>query len=126
MLTWRAQVDGAATPGWAGGETPAVGATPKRGRSRWDETPAGVGVAPGATPMIGATPLVGMTPMATPMGGMDMATPSPASAAAAAAKVPLTAEQYQVWGGCVRGLLQPCKLGIARSMLLRLLPGAWC
>ena len=40
--------------------------------------------------------LGGATPMVTPMGGMDMATPSPASAAAAAGKVPLTAEQYQV------------------------------
>ena len=42
--------------------------------------------------------LGGATPMATPMGGLDMATPSPASAAAAAGKVPLTAEQYQVRG----------------------------
>jgi len=90
----RAQADGAATPGWAPGATPAVGATPagKKQRSRWDETPAGVAVAPGATPMVGvgATPF-GMTPGMTPMGGADMATPSPG----ALGKVPMTAEQYQ-------------------------------
>lgn len=88
------QIDGAATPGWAPGETPAVGATPaKKGRSRWDETPAGVSGAFGATPMIagGATPF-GMTPGITPLGGMDMATPSPSMLN----KVPLTAEEYQV------------------------------
>ncbi|BDA41401.1 Splicing factor 3B subunit 1 [Coccomyxa sp. Obi] len=87
------RVDGGATPGWAPGETPAVGATPagKRGRSRWDETPAGVGMAGGATPMMGQTPMMGMTPAVTPMGGMDMPTPSPSSLP----KVPLTAEQYQ-------------------------------
>eukprot|EP00884_Botryococcus_braunii_P022437 jgi/Botrbrau1/8878/Bobra.50_2s0033.1 len=87
------RIDGAATPGWAPGETPAVGATPaKKGRSRWDETPAGVTGAFGATPMIGvgATPF-GMTPGITPMGGMDMATPSPSLLN----KVPLTAEEYQ-------------------------------
>ena len=71
-----------------------MGATPsgKRGRSRWDETPAGVGMAGGATPMMGQTPMMGMTPAVTPMGGMDMPTPSPSSLP----KVPLTAEQYQV------------------------------
>jgi splicing factor 3B subunit 1 len=88
------QIDGAATPGWAPGETPAVGATPaKKGRSRWDETPAGVSATFGATPMIaaGATPF-GLTPGMTPMGAMDMATPSPSMLN----KVPLTAEEYQV------------------------------
>ncbi len=93
------QVDGGATPGWAAGETPAVGATPagKRGRSRWDETPLNVGMAGGATPMIGQTPMMGMTPAMTPMGGMDMPTPSPSSLGPS---VPLTAEQYQVRSLC--------------------------
>ena len=91
------QADGSATPGWAPGETPAVSATPgsRRGKSRWDETPAGPGMGMGlggATPMPGQTPMVGMTPLATPMGGMDMPTPSPSSLA----KQPLTAEQHQV------------------------------
>ncbi|KAK9834053.1 hypothetical protein WJX81_006031 [Elliptochloris bilobata] len=90
------RADGAATPGWAPGETPAVGTTPagKKQRSRWDETPAGVALAPGATPAmgVGATPLgFGVTPGMTPMGGADMATPSPS----ALGKVPMTAEQYQ-------------------------------
>jgi hypothetical protein len=40
---------------------------------------------------VGATPF-GMTPGMTPMGGMDMATPSPSLLN----KVPLTAEEYQV------------------------------
>lgn len=97
ILTGRCagvQVDPGATPGWAPGETPAVGATPagKRGRSRWDETPVGVGMGGGATPMMGQTPMMGMTLAMTPMGGMDMPTPSPSSLP----KVPLTAEQYQV------------------------------
>ena len=91
-------MDGAATPGWAPGETPAVGATPssKKGRSRWDETPAGqssLGATPAATPGIGATPM-GMTPAATPMGGMDMPTPSPSQLPTASAQ--MTPEQYQV------------------------------
>ncbi len=46
----------------------------------------------GATPMVGATPMLGATPLATPMGGMDMPTPSPSSLS----KQPLTAEQHQV------------------------------
>ncbi|KAK9858437.1 hypothetical protein WJX84_009169, partial [Apatococcus fuscideae] len=91
-----------ATPGWAPGETPAGGLgatpTPKRGRSRWDETPMGPGMTPGgmtpgATPGPGATPMMGATPTIgpTPMGGMGMETPSPSQLG----KVPLSAEQYQ-------------------------------
>jgi splicing factor 3B subunit 1 len=73
-----------ATPGW--GDT---GATPaKRTRSRWDETPAAL--APGATPAFGATP--SGYGGATPFGFGDAPTPSPA--AALAAGVPLTPEQY--------------------------------
>ena len=76
------QVDGGATPGgWAGGETPGLGATPKKQRSRWDETP--MGVASSATPMLGATPMMGATPGATPLMTPGMAagmeTPSPSS-----------------------------------------------
>ena len=90
------QADASATPGWAPGETPAVAATPgsRRGKSRWDMTPAGPGMMGGATPAIGATPMMGMTPLATPMGGMDMPTPSPSSLP----KQALTAEQHQVRG----------------------------
>lgn len=88
------QADASATPGWAPGETPAVAATPgsRRGKSRWDMTPVGPGMMGGATPGIGATPMMGMTPLATPMGGMDMPTPSPSSLP----KQALTAEQHQV------------------------------
>ena len=84
-----------ATPGWAGGETPAVGATPtpKRQRSRWDETPMGATPAPGATPAVGVGMPLGMTPGATPVGGLDMATPSPSMLPTGATP---TAEQYQV------------------------------
>ena len=81
-LDLHVQVDGGATPGgWAGGETPGLGATPKKQRSRWDETP--MGVAPSATPMVGATPMMGATPGATPLMTPGMAagmeTPSPSS-----------------------------------------------
>ena len=71
--------------------------TPKRGRSRWDETPAGaaMGATPaqgaaayGATPMMGA----GATPMQTPMGGMAMETPTPSQLQTGQ----VTPEQYQV------------------------------
>ena len=73
------QVDGSATPGWAGGETPGIGATPKKQRSRWDETP--MGVAPSATPMMGATPSMtpGATPLMTPGMAAGMETPSPSA-----------------------------------------------
>ena len=92
------QADAAATPGYAPGETPAMGATPtpKRGRSRWDETPAGpgLGATPAQVPGYGATPMMaaGATPMATPMGGMDMSTPTPSQLQAGQ----VTPEQYQV------------------------------
>ncbi|CAI7766392.1 unnamed protein product, partial [Closterium sp. NIES-53] len=114
---------GGATPGLGGGATPAgmawdatpklsAGATPtpKKTRSRWDETPAGGGVTPaggggGATPSaaVGMTPS-GMTPGGvtpggatpggfgvTPVGGMDMATPTPGQIAL---RGPLTPEQF--------------------------------
>ncbi len=73
------QADGGATPGWTGGETPGIGATPKKQRSRWDETP--MGVAPSATPMMGATPSMtpGATPLMTPGMGAGMETPSPSA-----------------------------------------------
>ncbi|CAL5222736.1 g5143 [Coccomyxa viridis] len=89
------RADASATPGWAPGETPAVAATPgsRRGKSRWDMTPVGPGMMGGATPGIGATPMMGMTPLATPMGGMDMPTPSPSSLP----KQALTAEQHQAF-----------------------------
>ena len=47
----------------------------------------------GMTPALGATPMAaaGMTPMATPMGGLDMATPSPSTLPSGQ----MTAEQYQ-------------------------------
>ena len=73
------QADSGATPF---GETPGQlgGATPKKGRSRWDMTPAGAPSATpamgvGATPMWGATP--GTTPLVTPSGMAGMETPTP-------------------------------------------------
>ncbi|CAI5475130.1 unnamed protein product [Closterium sp. Yama58-4] len=115
---------GGATPGFGGGgatpagmawdATPKLSAgatpTPKKTRSRWDETPAGGGVTPtggggGATPSaaVGMTPS-GMTPGGvtpggatpggfgvTPVGGMDMATPTPGQIAL---RGPLTPEQF--------------------------------
>lgn len=62
-MTWDA------TPKLGGLATP----TPKRQRSRWDETPATMG---SATPMAGATPAP-YTPGVTPVGGVDLATPTP-------------------------------------------------
>ncbi|KAK1353632.1 Splicing factor 3B subunit 1 [Heracleum sosnowskyi] len=50
----------------AGGVTP----TPKRQRSRWDETPVNMGC---ATPMAAAA----YTPGVTPVGGVELATPTP-------------------------------------------------
>eukprot|EP00897_Mesotaenium_endlicherianum_P003517 jgi/Mesen1/3193/ME000184S02249 len=91
-------VDGDATPAAGmtpGGATPAgmtwdatpklTGATPKKQRSRWDETPATMG---SATPLPGATPsfLSGITPM----GGMGLATPTPGQIAI---RTPMTPEQ---------------------------------
>ena len=81
MLNWLStmQADGGATPGWTGGETPGLGATPKKQRSRWDETP--MGVASSATPMMGATPSMtpGATPLMTPGMAAGMETPSPSA-----------------------------------------------
>ena len=97
----RLAADGDATPG-GGGATPAgmtwdstpkagVTPTPKKNRSRWDETPATVG---GATPMMGGmTPGGAFTPGITPMGGIDMATPTPGQIAL---RAPMTPEQYNM------------------------------
>lgn len=63
-VTWDATPKGLATP------------TPKRQRSRWDETPASI---TSATPMAGATPAGAFTPGITPVGGMDLATPTPSA-----------------------------------------------
>eukprot|EP00850_Spirogloea_muscicola_P020877 SM000229S07513 [mRNA] locus=s229:150597:158007:+ [translate_table: standard] len=81
-MTWDA------TPKLAGMATP----TPKRQRSRWDETPASMG---GATPMVAATPggTFGMTPGVTPLGGIDMATPTPGHITL---RTPMTPEQYNM------------------------------
>lgn len=84
------QGDGA-TPAW-GGETPAVlGDGMKKGRSRWDETPANIG--PSATPMVGAGVTPGFFSGATPAATMGMETP--ATAALRQQQVPMTPEQYQ-------------------------------
>ena len=86
---------GGETPGW--GATPADGAggaTAKRTRSRWDETPQHL-AAVGATPAYGgmaATPLA--YGAATPLVGGSLFEAGPGSMAAAAAGVPLTPEQY--------------------------------
>jgi len=90
------QVDGSATPGWAGGETPGIGATPKKQRSRWDETP--MGVAPSATPMMGATPSMtpGATPLMTPGMAAGMETPSPSAMQPGVSEVNVVAWQQLV------------------------------
>uniref|UniRef100_A0A7C9EUK9 TOG domain-containing protein n=1 Tax=Opuntia streptacantha TaxID=393608 RepID=A0A7C9EUK9_OPUST len=79
-MTWDA------TPKLSGMATP----TPKRQRSRWDETPATMG---SATPMAGATPAAAMTPGVTPVGGIDLATPTPGQINL---RGPLTPEQYNL------------------------------
>ncbi|KAL5981994.1 Splicing factor 3B subunit 1 [Asimina triloba] len=79
-MTWDA------TPKLAGLATP----TPKRQRSRWDETPASMG---SATPMPGATPAAAYTPGVTPVGGIDLATPTPGAINLRGA---LTPEQYNL------------------------------
>ncbi|XP_010520843.1 PREDICTED: splicing factor 3B subunit 1 isoform X2 [Tarenaya hassleriana] len=76
-VTWDATPKGLATP------------TPKRQRSRWDETPATMG---SATPMAGATPAA-YTPGVTPIGGVDLATPTPGQINLRGA---LTPEQYNL------------------------------
>ncbi|XP_059296065.1 uncharacterized protein LOC132049328 [Lycium ferocissimum] len=75
-----------ATPKLAGLATP----TPKRQRSRWDETPATMG---SATPMAGATPAAAYTPGVTPVGGVELATPTPG---AINLRGPMTPEQYNL------------------------------
>ncbi|KAJ7543289.1 hypothetical protein O6H91_09G031900 [Diphasiastrum complanatum] len=79
-MTWDA------TPKVAGLATP----TPKKQRSRWDETPATMG---SATPMPGATPSA-FTPGVTPMGGVELATPTPGHITL---RGPLTPEQYNLY-----------------------------
>ncbi|KAJ7526950.1 hypothetical protein O6H91_16G028400 [Diphasiastrum complanatum] len=79
-MTWDA------TPKVAGLATP----TPKKQRSRWDETPATMG---SATPMPGATPSA-FTPGVTPMGGIELATPTPGHITL---RGPLTPEQYNLF-----------------------------
>ncbi|KAL1204087.1 hypothetical protein V5N11_011926 [Cardamine amara subsp. amara] len=64
--------------------------TPKRQRSRWDETPATMG---SATPMGGMTPAAAYTPGVTPIGGIDMATPTPSQLNLRGA---ITPEQYNM------------------------------
>lgn len=79
-MTWDA------TPKLAGLATP----TPKKQRSRWDETPATMG---SATPMAGATPAAAYTPGVTPVGGVELATPTPG---AINLRGPMTPEQYNL------------------------------
>jgi splicing factor 3B subunit 1 len=67
-----------------------TGATPKRQRSRWDETPATMG---SATPMAGATPTAAYTPGVTPIGGIELATPTPGAINLRGA---ITPEQYNL------------------------------
>eukprot|EP01018_Ginkgo_biloba_P035221 Gb_14294 [translate_table: standard] len=74
-----------ATPKITGVATP----TPKKQRSRWDETPATMG---SATPMPGATPTA-FTPGVTPMGGIDLPTPTPGAINLRGA---ITPEQYNL------------------------------
>ncbi|XP_004485595.1 uncharacterized protein [Cicer arietinum] len=73
-----------ATPKLSGMATP----TPKRQRSRWDETPATMG---SATPLPGATPAAAYTPGVTPVGGIELATPTPG-----ALQGSFTPEQYNL------------------------------
>ncbi|KAK7412454.1 hypothetical protein VNO78_03916 [Psophocarpus tetragonolobus] len=77
-MTWDA------TPKLSGMATP----TPKRQRSRWDETPATMG---SATPLPGATPAAAYTPGVTPVGGIELATPTPG-----ALQGSITPEQYNL------------------------------
>ncbi|KAM7466089.1 hypothetical protein LguiB_013651 [Lonicera macranthoides] len=79
-MTWDA------TPKLAGMATP----TPKRQRSRWDETPATMA---SATPMAGATPSAAYTPGVTPVGGVELATPTPGAINLRGA---ITPEQYNL------------------------------
>ncbi|KAL2624256.1 hypothetical protein R1flu_008501 [Riccia fluitans] len=74
-----------ATPKVAGMAAP----TSKKQRSRWDETPANLG---SVTPVVGATPSA-FTPGVTPMGGIELATPTPGQIAL---RGPMTPEQYNM------------------------------
>ncbi|KAL9343225.1 hypothetical protein Peur_063656 [Populus x canadensis] len=79
-VTWDSTPKGMVTP------------TPKRQKSRWDETPASM---ESATPALGGiTPsLGGATPGPTPLGAIDMATPTPNALAMRGA---ITPEQYNL------------------------------
>ncbi|KAJ7968251.1 splicing factor 3B subunit 1 [Quillaja saponaria] len=79
-MTWDA------TPKLPGLATP----TPKRQRSRWDETPVSMG---SATPLPGATPAAAYTPGVTPVGGVELATPTPGAINMRGA---ITPEQYNL------------------------------
>ncbi|KAK4766344.1 hypothetical protein SAY87_007986 [Trapa incisa] len=80
-MTWDA------TPKLAGMATP----TPKRQRSRWDETPASM---TSATPLSGAsTPAAALTPGVTPLGAVDLSTPTPGAINLRGAMTP---EQYNL------------------------------
>ncbi|KAG6414454.1 hypothetical protein SASPL_127176 [Salvia splendens] len=82
---------GATPAGMAWDAAPKLGGlatpTPKRQRSRWDETPATMG---SATP--GATPAAVYTPGVTPFGAVDMAIPTPNALMRSA----MTPEQYNL------------------------------
>lgn len=80
-MTWDA------TPKIAGVATP----TPKRQRSRWDETPLSMG---SVTPLPGATPVAAYTPGITPLGGVDLATPTPGAVMRQQGQ--MTPEQYNL------------------------------
>lgn len=92
-----------ATPRWDATPTGSMATpTPRKGRSRWDETPATIGSATpsqvdqtpgGMTPGLGATPVAGAayTPGITPFGASTMETPTPGQIAG---RVPMTPEQY--------------------------------
>ena len=79
-MTWDA------TPKLTGMATP----TPKKQRSRWDETPASMG---SATPMAGGATPSAFTPGITPLGGVDLATPTPNSIQLRGS---ITPEQYNL------------------------------
>ncbi|CAL5435339.1 unnamed protein product [Camellia sinensis] len=79
-MTWNA------TPKFAGLATPTL----KRQRSRWDETPETMG---SATPMAGATPAAAYTPGVIPVGGVELATPTPGAINLCGA---ITPEQYNL------------------------------
>lgn len=73
------------TPQLSGPATP----TPIRQRSRWDETPATMGSAT----LGGATPAAAYTPGVTPVGGIELSTPTPGAINLRGA---ITPEQYNL------------------------------